>query len=727
MESLSIAAGKHTASNRRSLWRCLRWTALSLTLFAPRASARTVPNGHEAVYFTAPTGGSSPTGITVAPDGSIWFTEPNTRKIAAGRRDGFFRDFDVPLHSSRPALITNGPDGNLWFTASDASAIGRVTLNSDISLFPTTNPTSLLAGITGGPDGNVWFTEYVASGEMVSANIGRIRPGGTISEFPVDYPAFILTRGPDNALWYTSRGVGRISTNGMSHEFDVGNSSPFGITAGPDGALWYTRRSPAGVSVITTAGAWTDFADMPDGEANPVLITRGPDDNLWFTTDTGGIWRLNLAGTMVKIVGLDETDKALDITADLEHGDLWFTMPNANSVGRVSSLGYLSLNVPFSGARGFARGPNGTVWYADADGDRIGRISANGALFQQELGQGTHEPIAIAPAPDGTAWFTDQGANSPGGLDFIGHFVGVDQVVEFAIPSPPSGPEDIVRGPDGNYWFTEYDAGSIGRITPQGVINRFPIPVDEGAVSQPQNIAVGPDGNLWFTDQGTNSIGRMTTQGQVVEFPVPTEDALPAGIAAGADGNLYFTEANAGRVGRITTAGVITELGVPAVGSAPQFITLGPDGAMWFTETFGNRLGRIAPDGRITHFDLPDADSFPSGIVGNDSGRLYYGLPAVQQIGFVDLAAAEPTRTATPTEPPGSTATPTRTPGSPLCVGDCGGEGSVSTADLLDGIEIALGRLALFQCTSGDENRDGVVRIDELIVAVSNHLQGCVH
>jgi virginiamycin B lyase len=210
----------------------------------------------------------------------------------------------------------------------------------------------------------------------------------------------------------------------------------------------------------------------------------------------------------------------------------------------------------------------------------------------------------------------------------IGHLTAEGDVIRIVIPSPPSTPQDIVRGPDGNMWFTELDAGSLGRITPQGVIKRFPIAAEDGrvgprvagAVSQPVNLAVGPDGDLWFTDQGLNAIGRMTTSGEVVTFPIPTADAYPAGIAAGGDGNLYFTESEPGRVARITLAGVITELGTPDPDSFPLNLTLGPDGAMWFTEFYGGHLGRLARDGRISKFALRGELLYPANMVRESDG-----------------------------------------------------------------------------------------------------------
>jgi streptogramin lyase len=71
----------------------------------------------------------------------------------------------------------------------------------------------------------------------------------------------------------------------------------------------------------------------------PLLITRGPDDNMWFTYATGGIGRVNVAGTVESIVDLDDNHAALDLTTGLD-GALWFTEPEANMIGRLASLAF---------------------------------------------------------------------------------------------------------------------------------------------------------------------------------------------------------------------------------------------------------------------------------------------------------------------------------------------------------------------------------------------------
>jgi hypothetical protein len=76
----------------------------------------------------------------------------------------------------------------------------------------------------------------------------------------------------------------------------------------------------------------------------------------------------------------------------------------------------------------------------------------------------------------------------------------------------------------------------------------------------------------------------------------------------------------------------------------------------------------------------------------------------------------------TPT-PTRTAALPTATPGP--CIGDCDGKGSVTVAELIRCVRIALGRETLALCVSCDSNRDGRVSIGEIIAAVNDSLNGC--
>jgi virginiamycin B lyase len=140
-------------------------------------------------------------------------------------------------------------------------------------------------------------------------------------------------------------------------------------------------------------------------------------------------------------------------------------------------------------------------------------------------------------------------------------------ITEFVIPTPESGPRALAAGPDGNIWFSEFRANRIGRITPAGEITEFELPRPG---SGPGDITAGPDGAMWFVQLSGNMdgvqvdggrIGRITMDGRVTEFQMPVKTPSPINIAVGPDRNIWYTQGST--VVRVTTDGVFTafELG----------------------------------------------------------------------------------------------------------------------------------------------------------------------
>ncbi len=206
-------------------------------------------------------------------------------------------------------------------------------------------------------------------------------------------------------------------------------------------------------------------------------------------------------------------------------------------------------------------------------------------------------------------------------------------VSEYPIPTPMSDASFITVGPDGNVWFTEHDGDNIGKITPDGTITEFPIPVG----SHPNGITAGPDGQIWFTERSTSKIGRMTVAGDVTgEFSV-SPGCQPAEIVAGPDNRLWFVEYSCPAVGAITTDGVVTEYSIPA-GTGRTFITSGPDARIWFTED-NYKIGAITTGGAFTPYTLPIDSQNLRGITTGPDGKLWVtGYQNANRIGQVDTS-----------------------------------------------------------------------------------------
>jgi virginiamycin B lyase len=195
----------------------------------------------------------------------LWFTEPQDNKIGRITTTGELTEFSLPP-LPKPGVasyvgITMGPDGALWFAnpfGNQNGEISRITTAGAVTEFLLPSAFSGVSGITAGPDGALWFTE------RSGGKIGRITTAGAVTEFPIppashvgrgpfriSHDAWGITAGPDGALWFTetiANKIGRITTTGELREFllPAPNSLPSGITAGPDGALWFTESDNNG-------------------------------------------------------------------------------------------------------------------------------------------------------------------------------------------------------------------------------------------------------------------------------------------------------------------------------------------------------------------------------------------------------------------------------------------------------------------------------------------------
>ena len=155
-------------------------------------------------------------------------------------------------------------------------------------------------------------------------------------------------------------------------------------------------------------------------------------------------------------------------------------------------------------------------------GDRT--LQTDGRVTEYSLPSPGSGPTTIALASDGTLWFTEAAGNRIGRMaqDGTGQ-------KEFPLPNPGSAPRIIALGADGNMWFSEFNASKIGRTTPAGTIVEFDLPrsnsgpgdIAEFPLPAPNagatGLTAGGDrqpparlsNRLWFAESGANSIGYL--------------------------------------------------------------------------------------------------------------------------------------------------------------------------------------------------------------------------
>lgn len=217
-------------------------------------------------------------------DHYIWWTESYFGNEAIGKINvstGTITHYTL-LDDSSVSGITLGPDGAMWFTYGNRNKIGRITTAGVITEYDA--PSFAIVDITLGPDGNLWFTDWSNDA------IGKITvsPTVTMTEYTFAAPPgsspTCITTGPDGNLWFTFangfNGVGRITIAGVVTLFS--GLHGIGITTGPDGNLWVADVATSTLSRYTPQGKVT-YYDIPTAGAYPTGIAAGPDGNIWFT------------------------------------------------------------------------------------------------------------------------------------------------------------------------------------------------------------------------------------------------------------------------------------------------------------------------------------------------------------------------------------------------------------------------------------------------------------
>src|SRR3989442_725766 len=86
------------------------------------------------------------------------------------------------------------------------------------------------------------------------------------------------------------------------------------------------------------------------------------------------------------------------------------TMP-ARAVPDVNRYREFSLPTAVALPKGITAGPDGNLWFTEAGGNRIGRITTGGVIRESPSKAGIG-PTEIAAGPDGNLWFTEWAGNA---------------------------------------------------------------------------------------------------------------------------------------------------------------------------------------------------------------------------------------------------------------------------------------------------------------------------
>jgi virginiamycin B lyase len=223
----------------------------------------------------------------------------------------------------------------------------------------------------------------------------------------------------------------------------------------------------------------------------------------------------------------------------------------------------------------------------------------------------------VAPAADGTVWYSDQGKGVLGRFD------------------PPSGkaeeiplgrnaaPHGVIVGPDRAAWITEGGQNAIARVdSTTRQLTLFPLPREFGGANL-NTAAFGRDGKLWFTGQrGVH--GRVDpASGKIKAWASPRPGSY--GIAATPAGEIWFASLAGDYIGHIDdTSGGVTVVESPRKGMGPRRIWSDSKGRLWVSFWNGGGIGRYDPVAKAwKHFPMPKSTSGTYSVYVDDKDRVW--------------------------------------------------------------------------------------------------------
>lgn len=274
------------------------------------------------------------------------------------------------------------------------------------------------------------------------------------------------------------------------------------MTLGPDGNPWIYGSVGNGTEAATVIqdvssdGATTIYhgADL----AGEVVTSMGSGQGgVWLATVGGKLGRFRPGAQVTEVIIPERTRQIPAVIASGAEGSMVFTTIGGD-LGEIAASGELRLNPiedgdSFDGWRfmfpwGVASGPGSTIWFTEANHERIGEETASGELREFAIPDVCEANTACRPAP-----------------------------------------EYITAGPEGDMWFTDPGDEAVGRVTTQGEVTEYPIP-SSTPVSPAEIVTVGDE--LWFDEKNSTVLGSIDPEGMPSVRPLESPPARTAVAAA---------------------------------------------------------------------------------------------------------------------------------------------------------------------------------------------------
>ena len=198
-------------------------------------------------------------------------------------------------------------------------------------------------------------------------------------------------------------------------------------------------------------------------------------------------------------------------------------------------------------------------------------------------------PHDVAPAPDGTVWYS---AQRNGALGILDPTTGQTREIKLG---PKSAPHGVIQGPDGAAWLTDGGQNAIVRVDPRTEkVTAWKLP-DETGYTNLNTAVFDKDGVHWFTGQN-GFYGRLDPRSGELKVWKAPRGRGPYGITATPEGDVYYASLAGNHIARIDKAtGEATVIEPPTKGQGARRVWSDSKSRIWVSEWNAGQLGLYDP------------------------------------------------------------------------------------------------------------------------------------